>query len=165
MGKLAKIAILLWVLTITVGIFYFVKGSTEKSTDNRVAVKLAPAERDLVLAEMRTLLTATNGILLALSEHNPAKASAAAKSAGMKAAADVNPVLMAKLPLEFKSLGMSLHGDFDKLGKDIDGGLSQDQVIDRLGAITSKCIACHSVYRLSDSALPKSLELRAAWAD
>lgn len=56
--------------------------------------------------------------------------------------------LMAKLPLAFKNLGMSVHDDFDRLAADIDNGLTQRQVVQRLGATTTKCVACHSAFRL-----------------
>ena len=39
----------------------------------------------------------------------------AARSAGMGMAGDVNPALMAKLPLPFKQMGMSIHKDMDAL--------------------------------------------------
>jgi cytochrome c556 len=70
-------------------------------------------------------------------------------------AVDVNPALMAKLPLEFKKLGLSMHDDFDNLSKDIKGGLNQTDTIKRLGEITNKCIACHSTYRLQENVAKK----------
>ena len=148
MKTFTRIVLALWIITIGVFGYFFVTGSTEKSTDNRKAVLLSPPERDLILGEMRTMLTVVSGVLTAIGEGDTKKASAAARSAGMAMAVDTTPLLMAKLPLEFKSLGMSVHGDFDLLAADIDTGLTQQQVVQRLGATTTKCVACHSVYRL-----------------
>lgn len=63
-------------------------------------------------------------------------------------AADLNPLLMAKLPLDFKTLGMGLHKDFDQLSLDVKNGMTKDQVIVRLGEMTNKCLACHATYKI-----------------
>ena len=154
MKTFTTIAFALWVITIGVFGYFFVTGSTQKSTDNRTAVLLSSQESDLILGEMRTMLSATSGVLNALGEGDMKKASAAARSAGMAMAVDTTPVLMAKLPLEFKNLGMSVHGDFDLLAADIDTGLTPQQVAQRLGVTTTKCVACHAAYRLRAEALP-----------
>lgn len=148
MNTLAKASIALWIATVVVFGYFFLKGTTGKSTDNRTAVLLSPQEKDMVLGEMRTILTAVNGVLNALAEEDMKKASTAAKSAGMAMAIDATPGLMAKLPMEFKNLGMSLHGDFDTLASDIEKGMTERQIIQRMGTITNKCVACHDVYRL-----------------
>jgi cytochrome c556 len=154
MKTFTTIVFALWIITIGVFGYFFVAGSTEKSTDNRTAVLLSPIESDLILGEMRTMLAAVSGVLNGLGEGDMKKASAAARSAGMAMAVDTTPVLMAKLPLEFKNLGMSVHGDFDLLASDIDTGLTQQQVVQRLGATTTKCVACHAAYRLRPEAAP-----------
>lgn len=150
MKKLALLSLTLWVITIGVLGFYFVRGTTVRSADQRSAVLLNAAERDMVLGEMRSILTAVNGVLRALDSGDMKEAATAARSAGMGMAVDVNPTLMAKLPLEFKALGMSLHSDFDLLAKDIDQGLDHKGVVRRLGQLTNKCVACHGAYRFSD---------------
>ena len=62
-NKIASIALLLWVVTIAVFAWFFIRGNTTAGTDGRTAVVLQPAERDLVLTEMRGLLSSTQGIL------------------------------------------------------------------------------------------------------
>lgn len=154
MKVFTTIVFALWIVTIAVFGYFFVTGSTEPSTDNRTAVLLNPPEADMVLGEMRTMLTAVSGVLVAVGENDMKRASAAAKSAGMAMAVDATPALMAKLPLEFKNLGMSVHGDFDALSADIDKGMTQQQVVQRLGATTTKCVGCHAAYRLGASVAP-----------
>lgn len=146
--KLFFSALGLWIVTLGVFAFMFVKGNTKLSTDNRRSIQLAPAEKDVVLGEMRQVLQALNGTLKALGEDNFKEASIAASKAGKGMAVDINPVIMAKLPLEFKNLGMSMHGDFDQLSVDLSAGLDGKKAIQRLGVITNKCIACHATYRL-----------------
>ena len=61
----------------------------------------------------------------------------------MKAAADGNPVLMAKLPLDFKSTGMSVHGRIDELSLKVHGGMGKDEVLKEDSEIMLTCVGCH----------------------
>lgn len=147
-NKLGLISLALWVVTVGVFAIFFVKGTTSVSSDQRRAITLSPQEKDLVLGEMRTMLKAINGILGALSENNMPKAAEAAASAGMAMAVDASPMLMAKLPLDFKELGMGTHKDFDGLSAEIKKGIPEAEVLKSLHQITNKCVACHEVNRL-----------------
>jgi cytochrome c556 len=69
--------------------------------------------------------------------------------AGMHMAADVNPVLMGKLPLAFKQLGMSIHQDMDGLADAVAAGETSQQILARLAAITARCTTCHDMYRFA----------------
>ena len=88
-----------------------------------MAIVLAPAERDLILGEMRMLLKAVHGVVTGLAgqdqEAGRRQMEQAARSAGMGMAEDVNPALIAKLPLPFKQMGMSIHKDMDALAEAI----------------------------------------------
>lgn len=151
-------AIGLWVLTVSALGWLFVRGNTGASTDGRTAVILAPTERDLILAEMRGLLLAIDGILNGLSDSSPEERKSrvvqAARSAGLGMAADVNPVIMAKLPLAFKQMGMSVHRDFDELAGRVEQGMEAPEVIRALSSITNRCTACHTMFRLSAERTP-----------
>jgi hypothetical protein len=138
----------LWVITVGVLGYFFIHGWTTTGTDKRIAVQLAPAERDLVLAEMRQMLTSVHGLIEAAARTDQKGMEDAVRASGMHMAADVNPMLMAKLPLEFKQLGMSVHGDFDKLAVALAGGLDQAAALRDLSNITGRCVACHAAYRL-----------------
>jgi hypothetical protein len=72
----------------------------------------------------------------------------AARASGAGMAAEVNPLIMAKLPLEFKQLGMSVHEDFDKLAETIAKGADSPIVLRGLSGITARCVGCHAAYRL-----------------
>ncbi|MDD4973326.1 MAG: hypothetical protein PHY93_03200 [Bacteriovorax sp.] len=148
-SKLALFALTLWVLTVGVLGTFFIKGWTKPSTDKRKAIVLSPSERDIVLGEMRALLKGVNGVFRGLAQNDQSFILKAIGPVGTKMAADINPMLMGKLPMEFKQLGMGLHKDFDVLAIDIKHGISNDIVIKRMGEMTNKCIACHEVYRLS----------------
>ncbi len=144
---IAIIAIGLWVLTVLAGVYIFVSGQTRPSEDGRTAILLQPSERDMVLSEMRELLSSVQGVIGGLSPAGRAQAAAAARRAGTEEAVDI--ALMAKLPLEFKQLGMAMHEGFDELAAAIDQGESSEQVLNRLSGLLQRCVACHATYRIA----------------
>ena len=147
-NKIASIALLLWVVTIAVFAWFFIRGSTTAGTDGRTAVVLQPAERDLILSEMRGLLSSTQGILEGVNQGDVKRIIQASRAAGMAAAADVNPALMSKLPLEFKSLGMSVHHDMDEIAKAAEGGVPASEILKMASNTLTKCVACHSAWQI-----------------
>jgi cytochrome c556 len=152
-STLCWIALGLWIVTIGVAGWFFVQGVTTQVTDGRTQIVLAPAERDLILGEMRMLLKAIHGVVAGLAgqdqEAGRKEMEQAARSAGMHMAADVNPALMVKLPLPFKQMGMSIHQDMDVLADAIAQKEPQQQILQRLSNMTARCTACHDMYRFS----------------
>ncbi len=151
MRNVCRVAIALWVVTLILIGWVFVKGWTAKGSDGRTEILLAPAERDQILSEMRQLLKAVDGLVRGLGESkpDPNKMEAAARGVGMKMAADTEPAIMAKLPLPFKQLGMSIHKDMDVLADAIAQQETPQQILQRLSSMTARCTACHDMYRLS----------------
>ncbi len=147
--NLCVIAVVLWIVTLAAAGWFFVKGWTAKGTDGRTEILVAPAERDLILAEMRQLLKAVDGVVRGLGESQPDRKpmEEAARAAGMKMAADVNPAIMAKLPLPFKQMGMSIHADMDALADAIVQQETPQQILQRVSSMTARCTTCHDLYR------------------
>lgn len=152
-NKLGIISLTLWVLTVGLFAVFFVKGTTTESSDHRRAIMLSSSEKDLVLGEMRTMLTAVHGVLGALSENDMRKAAIAASSGGMAMAVDTSPVLMAKLPLDFKELGMGTHKAFDDIATKITKGATLPEILKSMHQITNRCVACHEANRLASADL------------
>ncbi len=150
---ICAVALALWVVTITAGIWLFVKGTTKPGVDGRTEIVLAASERDLILGEMRQLLKAVDGVVRGLGEPQSdlTQAESAARAAGMGMAADVNPALMAKLPLPFKQMGMSIHKDMDALADAIVQKETAQQILQRLSSMTARCTTCHDLYRFGVS--------------
>ncbi len=144
-------AVILWIVTLTTAGWFFVKGWTAKGSDGRTEILLAPVERDQILAEMRQLLKAVDGVVRELGELKPdlKQMEAAAREVGMHMAADVEPAIMAKLPLPFKQMGMSIHKDMDALADAIVQHETPQQILKRLSSMTARCTACHDMYRFS----------------
>ncbi|MBH0198937.1 MAG: cytochrome c [Nitrospira sp.] len=139
----------LWILTITVLGWFFIKGWTAEGSDGRTEILLAAAERDQILAEMRLLLKAVDGIVRGLGEpkRDLKQMEETARAVGMHMAADTEPAIMAKLPLPFKQMGMSIHKDMDVLADAIEQHETPQQILQRLSSITARCTACHDMYR------------------
>ena len=147
-NTLAQIALLLWIATAALFAWFFIRGNTTAGDDGRTAVVLQASERSLVLSEMRGLLAATQGILEGVNQGDMQRISKAASSAGMAAAADVNPALMTKLPIEFKQLGLSLHRDMDEIAKAAEGGKPVPELLKMTSNVLVKCVACHAAWQI-----------------
>lgn len=147
-NKIALLSILLWVATILVFAWFFIRGNTVTGTDNRTAVVLGTGERNLILSEMRGLLAGTQGILEGINHNDAKQVAQAARAVGMASAADVNPALMAKLPLPFKQLGMSVHRDMDDLAQAAESGKPAAELQAMLTGTLSKCVACHAAWQI-----------------
>jgi hypothetical protein len=154
-ARFSIIAVVLWVVTVTGAGWFFVKGWTTKGADGRMEILLAPNERDLILGEMRQLLKAVHGVVTGVAgQDQPAdrqQIEQAARAAGMGMAVDVNPAIMAKLPLPFKQMGMSIHRDMDALADAIAQKETPQQILQRLSSMTARCTTCHDLYRFGVS--------------
>lgn len=128
---------------------FLIAGKTLPADDRRLAIVLDPAERSLVLAEMRGFLTAVQIITEATTRNDVKAIAAAARSMGMAAAGGVPPTLAAKLPLEFKQLGHGVHADFDRIALDIEAMGDAKHAHAQLGETLKKCVACHALYQIA----------------
>lgn len=144
-------AVILWIVTLSITGWVFMKGWTTQGSDGRTEILLAPEERDHVLAEMRELLKAVDGIIRGLGEPTPDRKAieTAARSVGTSMAADVEVTIMLKLPLPFKQMGMSIHRDMDALADAVIQGETPQQILQRLSSMTARCTVCHEMYRFS----------------
>jgi cytochrome c556 len=149
--RLCIMTVALWVVTTATIGWFFVKGWTKPGSDGRIEILLSQAERDQILAEMRQLLKAVDGVVRGLGESQPDQKSMeeTARAVGMKMAADTEPAIMAKLPLPFKQMGMSIHQDMDALADAIVNKETPQQILQRLSSMTARCTACHDMYRFT----------------
>ncbi|HEU0234125.1 MAG TPA: hypothetical protein VFQ94_03235 [Gallionella sp.] len=147
-NKLAMVALLLWVITIAVFAWFFIRGNTTAGIDGRTAVVLQSGERDFVMKEMRGLLAATQEIMEGANQGDTQRIVKAARGAGMAGAADVNPALMVKLPIEFKKLAMGMHGDMDEIAKAGESGKPVPELLKMTSSALVKCVACHKAWQI-----------------
>lgn len=124
-------------------------GHTHTAGDGREEIVLEAEERDLVLAEMRTFLSAVQGITIALTQDDLQAVAQHARTVGAAAVGQIPAGLMQALPLEFKTLGRDVHTDFDQLALDAEQLGNRDHALRQLGDILGQCVACHARYRFS----------------
>lgn len=124
------------------------------AADTRQAIVLAPAERALILTEMRHFLGAVQVISEALAQDDFERAAAAAGKMGIAAAQEVPAGVAARLPVEFRQLGRSTHLAFDQLALDAGEVGDTQHSLQQLGKLLSNCNACHALFRL-ESAPPR----------
>jgi len=146
---------LCWLLTLvfaaaTLALVYLfvIRGATLPASDGRIAIQLAPGERDLVLGEMRDFLVALQTIAQAVVDKDPMAVVTAARRVGGNAQQGVPAGLVGKLPLEFKQLGFDTHSRFDQLALNTEQFGDTAQVLPELATLMQNCIACHASYRI-----------------
>lgn len=121
----------------------------QETTDTRERVRLAPAERDAMLAEMRTMLQSLSRIVHGLVAGDLVMVEKAARASGM--GTTVDPDLQKKLPPHFLQLALRTHKRFDQLADAVKNGATKDDVLKRLAVLTGYCVACHATYRLEEA--------------
>ena len=70
---------------------------------------------------------------------------------GTGRAHDVPVAMMGKLPLEFKTLALGLHRDFDTIAMDADGIATPKHTLGQLADALQKCVACHNTYQVKST--------------
>ena len=121
--------------------------------DDRVVLELSPAERVVILEEMRMLLAGVQKMTGALGQQDMPAVAEAARALGQKMAHEVPPELRAKLPLEFRQLGSSVHRDFDQIALDADSLKDVSYSLTQLSTTLQKCVSCHAAYQIQAPAL------------
>lgn len=116
--------------------------------DSRVILELEPGERAMILQEMRMFLDGVQKVTGALGRQDMPAVAEAARGMGRKMAHEVPAALRAKLPLEFRQLGSSVHGDFDQIALDAASLKDVSTSLNQLSATLQKCVSCHATYQI-----------------
>jgi hypothetical protein len=118
------------------------------SHDGRAVLELSPVERAMILEEMRTFLDGVQKMTGALGRQDMPAVAEAARGIGQKLAHEVPPALRAKLPLEFRQLGFSVHREFDQIALDADTLKDVSYTLNQLSTTLQKCVSCHATYQI-----------------
>ncbi len=149
---LAIIAVLILVVA-AMAYMFIIAGSTKTAADGRPAIMLEPGERALVLREMRDFVAGLQRIDDALSRGDMQGVAKASRALGASKTHDVPTAMMGKLPLEFKTLALSVHSDFDTIAMDAEWTGLPKRTLGQLSDVLQKCTACHESYRLTEPSL------------
>ena len=144
---LAIIAALLLVIA-AMAYKFIIAGSVEKAEDGRVAVILEPGERALMLREMREFVAGLQTITVSLAHDDMPGVAKAARAMGTARSHEVPAAMLGKLPLEFKTLARSVHGEFDSIAAEAEAGSTGKQTLAHIGSVLQSCVACHAVYQV-----------------
>jgi len=129
---------------------FMIRGSVEASEgDGRTTIMLTAGERELVLNEMRGFLESVQEIVTGAVNKDMKSVYAAAHKSGMAGVGEVPVSLMGKLPLAFKTLGMSTHKGFDALAMEAQDIGDPQVVLGKLGELMNNCTTCHASYRFN----------------
>ena len=120
--------------------------------DSRAILELSPAERAMILDEMRLFLSGVQEMTGALGRQDMPAVAGAARGLGQKMVHEVPPALRAKLPLELRQLGFSVHRDFDQIALDAESMKDVSYSLNQLSATLQKCVACHAAYQIQTPA-------------
>ncbi len=134
---------------LSAGVIYrfVIQGSVAPGTESRTVILLEPAERDLVLGEMRMFMDNVQQVTAAISEDDLQRAAQYARQSGRAAQQAVPGSLMGKLPLSFKQLGFDTHTKFDELALDAEQLGDRDHALSQLNILLQNCVSCHAAYR------------------
>jgi hypothetical protein len=149
---LAIIAVLLLVIA-AMAYMFVIEGSTRPGQDGRVVVMLDPAERELMLREMRGFVAGLQTITDGLAREDMRAVASASRAMGMTAAHDVPPGMLGKLPLPFKKLAFGVHHGFDEIADDAERNGSTKRTLTQLAGVLGQCAACHQSYQVSPPAV------------
>ena len=127
---------------------FLVKGQTAPYADGRTSVLLTADERAASLAEMRDILESVQEIMEDTIAGDFDAAKTRATGQGMSAFNQEDPAVIAKLPIGFKTIGLSLRGGFDDLATTLENTDDAMEVLDELSSLMLNCVACHQTYRL-----------------
>ena len=133
---------------------FIVAGSTERIDDRRVAIVLEPGQRALMLSEMRGFVSGLQHITDALSREDAKGVAQAAREMGTAGSHDVPLAMMARLPLEFKTLALGVRRGFDALAVHAEADGKATHTLNQLSGILQKCVACHASYEIKDTRIP-----------
>ncbi|MDH5394364.1 MAG: hypothetical protein OEY11_14345 [Gammaproteobacteria bacterium] len=139
---------LLLLLIAGAGYQFMIAGDNASSPDGRIAIPLSPAEKDLVLTEMRSFLNALQQISSGISEADFKLISEQARLLGSAAQQGVPISLMGKLPLSFKKLGFDTHQKFDLLAMDAEQLQDKEHTLKQMSTLMSNCVSCHAAYKI-----------------
>lgn len=149
MCKMCAIVLVAMLIALSAASYKFLISSTDqKSSDERLAVRLDVGERDLVLVEMRAFLTSVQQIVEALSVDDMGVVTQHARQVGRLAQQEVPASLRGKLPAAFKQLGHDTHTGFDQMALDAEQLGDREHALSQLSSLLHNCVACHAAYRI-----------------
>lgn len=119
------------------------------ASDDRQAVAISEATRIFILAEMRNMLSAAQGVAEATGNRDWNAVAAAAGRSGLKAFQGIPKQVMMELPEDFRGMGRQSHMAFDAVADAANAGSDPAAISAKLAETMQFCVACHQMYRFT----------------
>lgn len=121
------------------------------AVNKRTTISLTASEHAHLLTEMNDFMRAISDISLALANKDFATVVKVATAMGPKGGHQdpVGKALHDKLPKAWFELARPTHQKFLAIANEAKNNPSVEVLVERLGATTQQCVACHASYRLS----------------
>jgi hypothetical protein len=126
----------------------FILAKAKDGATVAAAIILEPDERAMMLREMREFVAGLQFAADALSRDDMPGVAKASRGMGTARAHDVPIAMMGKLPLEFKTLALGTHRDFDGIAADAGANGTPKHTLAQLADFLRKCVACHAGYQI-----------------
>ncbi len=142
------INLLFLAIILAMGYMFLLRGNTVASIDGRTAIVVTEPERQLLLGEMRGFLEAIQEITEAIGDDDMDTVGTVARAVGSASTGGVPVALMGKLPLEFKTLGLSTHNLFDELAMNAEDIGDASIMMTGVSNLLQNCTSCHAGYKI-----------------
>lgn len=121
----------------------------QQAPDKRTVIALPAAQRDMLLNEMRGMLTGVQNIMDAASKMDIARIRNVASAEGTAAMISNDSAFTQQLPPEFRKLEAETRTQFDGLSEAVRGFTARDTTLAYLSRISQGCVACHGKFKLA----------------
>ncbi|HIO92559.1 MAG TPA: hypothetical protein EYG68_06910 [Leucothrix mucor] len=149
MNKKCGVIIVLLLAVIFGGAYKFlVQGSVAEGKDGRVVILLDASERLYILGEMRSLLGHMQELVTAISNDDMDNVIKVAETLVNDSSGKTPARIIAKMPLAFKQISISIHSDFKQLLAESKEKRDTKLALKQLSKIMQNCLACHATHSL-----------------
>ncbi|MDD3528698.1 MAG: cytochrome c [Gallionellaceae bacterium] len=126
-------------------------GVSYTALDNRIAIEVAPRERNQILYEMRELLHGLHGIHHAMAQGDMKAVAKVARPMGETMNRFPDSV-RDRLPEAFMQMGLAMHESFAELAKIAENKGDVRAAHEQIAEIMTYCSGCHDTYRFEQVA-------------
>ncbi|MCP4502120.1 MAG: hypothetical protein GY822_19355 [Deltaproteobacteria bacterium] len=103
------------------------------------------------------MVSGLHGVMDGLAKEDDEVIAASLTGMGMIMAADDSEILLGKLPLNLKPMGLGLHKKMDVLAAKVrNKEITQKELFGELSSSLATCVSCHATYKIvSEECLEK----------
>jgi hypothetical protein len=121
----------------------------QQAPDARQVIALPANQRDMLLNEMRGMLTSMQLIMDAASKLDVTKIRNIAQASGTASIGPADSLFQNVLPADFRKAEVETRSQFDALAQAVRGFTARDTTLAYLARLSQGCVACHGKYRLT----------------